>query len=63
MCFNVLMTVCALGHVHESFLFHCSVSHKTVVLVKRLEFVGNGANRGVNLFTGMVGRDEKSQAC
>ena len=56
------MTACALGHAHEYFLFHCSVSHKAAVLVKCLEFVGNGTNRGVDLCPGVVGRDEESQA-
>jgi hypothetical protein len=46
-----------------SFLvFHCLPSHKAAVLVECLEFVGNGTNCGVNLFPGVVSRDEESQA-
>jgi len=56
------MTACALGNARESFLFHCSPSYRAAVLVKYLEFVGNGINRGVDLCTGVVGRDEESQA-
>jgi hypothetical protein len=32
------------------------------VLVKWLEFVGNGTNRGLDLCAGVVGGDEKPQA-
>ena len=56
------MTACALVHAHEFFLFHHSLSRKAAVLVKRIEFVGNGTNRGVDLCPGVVGGDEESQA-
>ncbi len=60
--FNVLRTVCVLNYTHDSSMFHCSPSPKAIVLVKRLEFVGDGVNRGVDLCSVVVGCDEKSQA-
>ena len=62
MRFNVLMILCTLFHAHEPFMFQRSISYTIIVLAKCLEFVGNGVNCGADLFTGVIGRDEESQA-